>query len=208
MMNRQAGIATGGIALLALIGGVFVATAGNGDTDPLAAVIAPVEPTPTPTPGAKCSTAIVPFVPTSISIPGLPKIKVSALERDANGVPGTPALTKSAKQTMAFDLGSGILIGAKKGNALLNAHTFPDGSALGNTLLDELEEKDMIYVDGPLGRTCYKVTDEVEVPYDNDGKRYYAKTGKPQIAIIVCSGERIGPGQWTKRTIWYASPVA
>jgi hypothetical protein len=23
----------------------------------------------------------------------------------------------------------------------------------------------------------------------------------------VCSGRRIGPGHWTKRTLWFAAPV-
>ena len=35
---------------------------------------------------------------------------------------------------------------------------------------------------------------------------YYAKDGQPQLAIVVCSGRRLGPGQWEKRTIWFARP--
>ena len=179
----------------------------RGGEAPSTAAVEP-EPSASPAPGKKCSTAIAPFIPTSISIGGVPKITVLPLARDARNVPGTPPLTNSGKMSMAFDLGNKILIGAAKGNALLNAHTYPDGSALGNKLLNELQKGDSIVVKGALGQTCYKVTDSDEVPFDDPGTRYYAKKGKPQIAIIVCSGERIGPGQWTKRTIWYASPVA
>jgi hypothetical protein len=62
-------------------------------------------------------------------------------------------------------------------------------------------------VHGSSGRLCYRVTDRVEVPANDPGKRYYATKGQPQIALVVCSGRRLGPGHWTKRTIWYASPV-
>jgi hypothetical protein len=197
-------VAALGVPVVALSGALLLMRGGE---TPSTAAVEP-EPTVSPTPGKKCSTAKTPFVPTSISIAGIPKITVLPLARDSYNVPGTPPLTNSGKNAMAFDLGSKILIGASKGNALLNAHTYPDGSALGNKLLKELEKGDSIIVKGALGQTCYKVTDEEEVPFDDPGTRYYAKKGKPQIAIIVCSGERIGPGQWTKRTIWYASPVA
>jgi hypothetical protein len=165
-------------------------------------------PTPTPTaPPAKCSTADDSFVPKSVSIDGVGRnISVLALPRDANGIPGTPPLSGNGKLSMAFDLGNGIRPGDAKGNALLNAHTYPDGSALGNKLLDELEEGEQILVNGPKGYLCYEVTDRREVPA-GVYKPYYDKKGKPQIAIVVCSGKRLGPGIWTKRTLWFASPV-
>ncbi len=162
---------------------------------------------PVATPEPTCSTTTKAFIPISVSIPGVSKkINILPLPREANGVPGTPPLTSLGKQSMAFDLGNGIRPGALKGNALLNAHTYPDGSALGNTLLDELEEGEQFQVQGPLGYICYEVTDRREVPA-GVYKPYFDKKGKPQIAIVVCSGERIGPGNWTKRTLWFASPV-
>jgi hypothetical protein len=165
----------------------------------------PILPPPAPT----CSTALGALLPTSVSIPGVDKkIHVIALPRDSQDVPGTPPLTSLGKTEMAFDLGSGIKPGDAGGNALLNAHTWPDGSALGNKLLAKLQKGDPIVVHGALGQICYKVDDRVEVPADNNGKRYFATAGKPQIAIVVCSGQRTGPGVWTMRTIWYASPVA
>ena len=38
--------------------------------------------------------------------------------------------------------------------------------------------------------------------------RYYKVDGPPRIAIVVCSGTRLAPGVWSKRTIWYAAPRA
>jgi sortase (surface protein transpeptidase) len=108
---------------------------------------------------------------------------------------------------MAFDTGNGIKPGDDRGNALLNAHTYPDGSALGNKLLEGLKKGDRIVVKGAGGHICYDVTKRVEVPA-GVYKPYFDKKGSPQIAIVVCSGDRLGPGVWTKRTIWFASPIA
>jgi len=55
------------------------------------------------------------------------------------------------------------------------------------------------------------VGDRVVTPFPNTPSdvvaRYYNSTGQPQLAIIVCSGQRLGPGVWTRRTLWFASPV-
>lgn len=199
--RQRAAVAVLAAAAVAI--GVSAFAARSGDSPPEQVVAAPAVVTPTPT----CSTTTKTFIPTSVSIPGVSKkIAVLPLPRDANKVPGTPPLTSTGKQSMAFDLGNGIRPGALKGNALLNAHTFPDGSALGNKLLDELEEGEQFQVNGPLGHICYQVTERVEVPA-GAYKPYFATKGKPQIAIVVCSGERLGPGNWTKRTLWFASPV-
>jgi len=53
-----------------------------------------------------------------------------------------------------------------------------------------------------------RVTERVEVLAEDGLPRYYAKTGRAQLAIVVCSGRRLGPGVWEKRTIWFASPRA
>jgi hypothetical protein len=169
--------------------------------------VPPVLPAPAPAPAPACTTAHGPFLPTEVSLPGLDEqVPVLPLRRDANNVPGVPPLTSLGKAEMAFDLGSGIRPGGSQGNALLNAHTWPDGSALGNRLLDGLHKGDQIVLQGSSGKLCYKVTDRVEVPATDPGKRYYDTKGDPQIALVVCSGKRLGPGHWTMRTIWYASP--
>jgi hypothetical protein len=126
--------------------------------------------------------------------------------RDERGVPGTPPLTTRGKKLFAWDREQGILPGDPAGNVLLNAHTWPDGTALGNRLLAGLHLGDRIVVRGAETRLCYRVTERVEVSADTNMPRYYDTAGPPQLAILVCSGRRLGPGKWEKRTIWFASP--
>jgi hypothetical protein len=173
---------------------------------PIPPILTPPAPEPKPT-NPSCSTAHQPFVPYSMNIENVADgIPVVALHR-VNGHPGTPPLSNEGKRQVAFDLDSGTRPGDASGNSLFNAHTWPDGSALGNRLLADLQEGDRITVRGDTGRLCYKVTDRVEVSEYDTGKRYYAQNGRPQLAIVACSGRRLGPEHWTKRTIWYASPV-
>jgi hypothetical protein len=171
---------------------------------------------PTPTvraepaapPKPPCTTATHRFVPTAVTIPGVAgEVPVVPMHRDAHGIPGVPPLSRRGKAEMAFDLDNAVRPGDPHGNALLNAHTWPDGSALGNKLLTRLHKGDRIIVRGSEGRICYQVADRVQVPATDPGKRYYAKGGPPQVAIVVCSGRRLGPGEWTKRTLWFASLV-
>jgi len=128
--------------------------------------------------------------------------------RDANGVPGIPPLTDAGKSVFAWDREQGIRPGDPAGNVLLNAHTWPDGSALGNQLLAGLRRGDQIVVRGVEARLCYRVTERVEVLAERGLPRYYTADGPPQLAIVVCSGRRLGPGLWEKRTVWFASPAA
>lgn len=154
-----------------------------------------------------CADVDHPFKPQTIAIPGVTSgATVLAPPRDANGVPGTPPLTDEGKLEFAWDQAQGIRPGDARGNVLLNAHTWPDGSALGNRMLASLHKGGRIMVRGKNEQLCYRVTERVEVPAANGLKRYYARDGKPQLAIVVCSGRRLGPGEWEDRTIWFASP--
>jgi sortase (surface protein transpeptidase) len=126
--------------------------------------------------------------------------------RDANGIPGVPPLTEAGKLVFAWDREQGTRPGGQKGNVLLNAHTWPDGSALGNHLLAGLQSGDRLVVHGADARLCYRVTERVEVLAERGLPRYYRKSGPSQLAIVVCSGRRLGPGIWEKRTVWFASP--
>ncbi len=123
-------------------------------------------------------------------------------------MPGVPPLTSAGKSVFAWDREQGIRPGDPAGNVLFNAHTWPDGSALGNRLLAGLRHGDRIVVLGDNARLCYRVTQRVEVPAAREMPRYYATDGPPQLAIVVCSGRRLGPGVWEKRTVWFASPSA
>ena len=158
----------------------------------------------------RCSAGRGPFRPTGIAIPGVDRaVEVVYPARGADGIPGTPPLTAEGKRQMAYDTANGIAPGARNGNALFNAHTWPDGSALGNALLRDLRVGDALRVRGRDGRTqCYRLTRRVEVPATVSGKQYYRRTGVPRMAIVVCSGDRDASGNWSHRTLFFAAPVA
>jgi hypothetical protein len=156
-----------------------------------------------------CGKASHVFAPSSISIPGVTAAsRVVAPPRGAHHVPGTPPLSDAGKNMFAWDRAQGTKPGGRKGNVLLNAHTWPDGSALGNRMLRGLRAGSLIVVSGGGTRLCYRVTKRVQVNASSKVPGYYAKGGSPKLAILTCSGRRLGPGHWTKRTIWYARPSA
>lgn len=165
-----------------------------------------VEPGTTLSPRPFCDRATHGFEPRTIAVSGVTSgASTVTPSRDANGVPGVPPLTSAGKSLFAWDRAQGILPGDPAGNVLLNAHTWPDGSALGNRLLAALHLGDRIVVRGVESRLCYRVTERVEVPAERRMPRYYSKDGPPQLAILVCSGRRLGPGRWEKRTVWFAA---
>ncbi len=206
------------LAVVIVIVGVVLVTRPGDDSATAKQGSGFVEPTssPTPTPAqlpAKASSCPAevdhPFTPASISVPGVARgVSVIAPPRDANGVPGVPPLSESGKHVFAFDPDQHVRPGDPEGNVLLNAHTWPDGSALGNQLLGGLRHDGRIVVVGhrPAQKLCYRVTRRVEVLATAHVPEYYSRNGDPQLAIVVCSGRRLGPGQWEKRTIWYATP--
>lgn len=184
------------------------------------AVTSPSAPTPGPstpgpstsgqsTPARSCAPVAHAFRPRTITVPGVTRAAaVVAPARDADGVPGVPPLTTGGKTVFAWDRGQRVRPGDLAGNVLLNAHTWPDGSALGNRLLAGLQTGDKIVVHGTVARLCYRVTERVEVLAQQGLARYYTADGPPQLAIVVCSGRRLGPGVWEKRTVWFAAPTA
>jgi len=162
-----------------------------------------------PAPPSPCTPrARAPFRPVTITVPGVTaSATVLALGRDASDVPGVAPLSSSGKVAFAWDA-PGIAPGEPRGNVLLNAHTWPDGSAMGNRLLAGLDVGDRFALRGSDGsRLCYRVTERTEVPFAAPGGRVYDTEGPPQAVIIVCSGVRTGPGHWTQRTLWFARPV-
>lgn len=161
-----------------------------------------------PSPRRSCGSAARPFTPHRISVPGVTSAaEVVTPARDPQGVPGIPPLTGAGKVVFAWDREQGIRPGDPAGNVLLNAHTWPDGSALGNRLLAGLREGGRIVVHGRGGqRLCYRVHERVEVVAADGMPRYYDQDGPPQLALIVCSGRRLAPGVWEKRTVWFAAP--
>ena len=159
-----------------------------------------------------CSSPDRPFTPSSVTIPGVVgRTRVLALGRDANGVPKTPPLTDKGKWEFGWDKASHIRPGSPHGVVRLTAHTYPrDGSyglALGNRLLTQLRIGDLLVArGGPGRRLCYHVTKRVQIRADHTLPAYYDSSGRPRLAILVCSGVRRGPGDWSHRTIWFAEP--
>ncbi len=174
---------------------------------PVASATPTPTPSPTPSPTGPCADqATEPFTPKQITVPGIIRnAKVVALPRDGSNVPGVPPT--SAKQAIAWDRPPGIRPGEPKGNMLINTHTWPDGSALGNEFLGKLKVGNQIIVRNGDVELCYEVDKEIEVLASDGYPPYYDKEGPHQLALLVCSGKRLGPGQWTHRTIWFASPV-
>lgn len=163
------------------------------------------------------------FRPTRISIAGIARnAEVLQLGRDGNNVPRAADLTAAGKTQFGWDDPTkatpgvydesrppGAYPGDAKGNVLLNAHTWPDGQppALGNLLLADLHIGDKIVVKGKDAMLCYKVTKKIVIKAADGSAEYYEHDGPHQLALIVCSAPRLGPGNWVNRTIWFASPV-
>jgi sortase family protein len=200
------------IAVLLLAAVTFIGLQWTSETSPVARPTPSATPTPTPSPSAAprwcTNSAEEPFRPTRITIPGVTRnARVLALPRDGQNVPSVPPVSNAGKQQIAWDRPPGIKPGDTKGNVLLNAHTWPDGSALGNELLRELKVGKRIIVRNGDVELCYRVDKKIEVLASDGYPPYYDKEGPHQVALLVCSGRRLGPGNWTHRTIWFASPV-
>jgi hypothetical protein len=163
---------------------------------------------------AACRTPEHAFTPASITIPRVVgPTRVLALGRNRNGVPKTPPLTDRGKWEFGWDKESRIRAGSPHGVVRLNAHTYPrDGSyglALGNRLLTRLRVGATLVVTGRgEQRMCYRVVRRIRVRAEQSVPAYYASSGRPLLAILVCSGVRRGPGDWSHRTIWFAQPLA
>lgn len=142
----------------------------------------------------------------------LPDIKHSSavipVRRTRSGAAGAPPLNRNGKWVFARD--RQVLPGARRGAFLLAAHTWPDGTALGNRLLRRLKVGDDIDVfNRKRSRAaCYRVTKREQYPVGKVPRnRAFKAWGKHKLVIVVCSGKRLGPGRWSHRTLWYARPT-
>lgn len=149
------------------------------------------------------------FVPKKALLVNLASARVLARGRH-NGVPLTPPLTTAGKRALGWDK-LGYRPGDKYGHILMIAHSYPDGSALGNDMVRRLKLGMIIKVYGGNGEIqCYKVVVKKTAKPSKQLSRFYYGTNRsePRLALITCSGTRISAGVWTTRTIWFAKPIA
>ena len=56
---------------------------------------------------------------------------------------------------------------------------------------------------------CYVVTSRRSYPRDHvPTSRLFRSDGPSRLVMIVCSGRRLGPGNWLRRTVWTAYPAS
>lgn len=150
------------------------------------------------------------FTPIWVSIQGVAKhLSVLAVPRTQAGTSGVLPVTTATKRQVGWDSASQES-GSSSGNTLLTAHTWPSfDPALGNELLARLGTGAQIVLHGSDGqRACYQVSRIVTKPVANyPSSEVYRMDGAPGLAITVCSGKRLGPGDWSERTIWFAQAV-
>lgn len=156
-------------------------------------------------PGPCDGGATKPFTPTTIDIEDVGEgYGVQPLAREDDDVPGVPPT--GATHTVALDA-PGPQPGSERGLVRLNAHTWPNGGALGNAMLANFDVGEVLTLRNGDTKVCYRVTERVEVDGDSTYEPFYALDGPSEFAFIVCSGERRGPGDWAKRTIWFGEPI-
>jgi hypothetical protein len=148
------------------------------------------------------------FTPATATLPSLGRtVQVIQVPRKSDGQIGAGPLTTQGKWLMAMDPQTHP--GAHRGSVLLAGHTWPDGSALGNAMLNSLHVGDGIVLTGAHGsRACYVVTHETSYPVDQvPNHRLFRPNGPERVVIVACSGRRLGPGNWDHRTVWIAAPL-
>ena len=175
-------------------------------------VTAPIETAQAAAAPLKCTSTKGKFVPTQAVFSHLGKVKVVTVGLTPDGAMGTPPLTKKGKKQLAWYKGA-AKPGSGKGGVATDAHTWPDGSALGNRLMNKLVEGDTIILrsKGNKHRTCYRVTKREQfansaVPMKRIVKGK-GKGAKQILSVVVCSGYRMGPGNWSHRTVWTAKAI-
>jgi len=161
--------------------------------------------TPVRIPGPCEGGAKKPFTPTTADIEDVREdLPIQPLPREREDIPGVPPV--NATHTVALDA-PGPRPGAERGLVRFNAHTWPNGAALGNEMLARFDVGDVLMLRNGDDKLCYRVTERVEVDGYATYEPFYELDGPSRFAFIVCSGQRLGPGNWNKRTIWFGKPI-
>lgn len=162
---------------------------------------------------AGCDATATPITPTRVTIKRMGvDSPVLSLGLADDGSPATPPF--SQPQTMGW-YNLGPRPGAAKGKAVLTAHTFHDGGALGNKLYDQdsgLKAGDVIALSDARGHTqCYRYTaaSKVDVAsYDPNSTVIYDANSSPELAIVICWDYKASSKFWASRIVFHATPLA
>jgi hypothetical protein len=177
----------------------------------LAVLVLPGSGAAAPAPDARtaaCSATPAKVVPRKAEIPRLRHTYKVVKVKRSHGAIGTPPTTTKGKKLVGWDPhnrpGSGV------GSVVIDAHTWPDGSALGNAMLKKLRRGDVVTLtDGRGHGVCYRIASRHSYPRDRVPLAKMFRTwGSEQLVIVVCSGKRLGPGNWLRRTVWFGLPTA
>jgi hypothetical protein len=146
------------------------------------------------------------FVPVKAALPALGRsVRVIQVKR-SRGAVGAGPVTERGKWLMAMD--PQTRPGSGRGTVILSGHAWPDGSALGNAMVRDLQVGHHVKLRGKKGqRACYEITERAsyranKVPL----RKVFRPRASERLVIVTCSGRRLGPGHWTRRTVWYAVP--
>jgi hypothetical protein len=146
------------------------------------------------------------FVPVKAALPALGRSVRVIQVRRSHGAVGAGPVTLRGKWLMAMD--PYTRPGSGRGTVILSGHAWPDGSALGNAMVRDLQVGHLVTLRGKKGqRACYQVAERAsyranKVPV----RKVFRQRGPERVVIVTCSGRRLGPGHWTRRTVWYAVP--
>jgi len=133
-------------------------------------------------------------------------VRVIQVPRTRSGAVGAGPVSERGKWWMAMD--PYTRPGNGRGTVILSGHAWPDGSALGNAMTRSLQAGHRVTLRGKKGqRACYEITERASYPAKKVPKRkVFRPRASERLVIITCSGKRLGPGHWTRRTVWYAQP--
>lgn len=152
-----------------------------------------------------------PFEPRNAVLRDGHPIQVYAAAREPGGiVPGVPPVTNWGKGVFGWDA-PGVWPGTRSGVVVMDAHSWPDSSALGNWLMTHLSVGQTLILHGDRGqRQCYRIISKkiypaAKVPWE---KTYGpVPPGAPaRLTITICYWPRLGPENWANREVWVAKP--
>lgn len=161
---------------------------------------------------AGCAARHTPITPSSIQLRSMGvDSPVLSLGLADDGTPQTPPF--SQPYTVGW-YNLGPKPGARQGKAVLTAHTFSRGHALGNAMADArtgLKPGAVISMTDGQGRTlCWLVSGATKVwvkDYDPDSTVIYDDAGRPELAIVICWDYDKGSKFWASRIVYHAEPL-